>query len=125
MGKYCEEDLGGHVQEGEWLLGLVSRRESSVLCRGNTTHTCIHVQYRSDARYNERALRTRLHVQGNAFARSSERVCAFKETRLHVQANVFARSRKRVCAFKRTRLSCRGNVLGGQANAFARCNKRT
>ena len=65
--------------------------------RGITLLTVLgKVQYRSDARYNEPALRTRLRVQANAFARSRERVCAFKETRLRVQANAFELSRKRV-----------------------------
>ena len=58
----------------------------------------IHVQYRSDAKYNERALRTRLRVHQNAFAHSPKRVCAFTKTRLRVQGrvqqNAFERSKR-------------------------------
>ena len=41
-----------------------------------------HLQYRSDAKYNENAFNTRLHAATNTFARGDEQVCTRRRTRL-------------------------------------------
>ena len=49
------------------------------------------IQYRSDARYNECALRTRLREAANAFTRGSERGHTQMQTRSQKEANAFLR----------------------------------
>ena len=77
----------------------------------------LYIQYRSDARYNERALRTRLHEAANAFTQGSERDHTRTQTRSHEEANAFARGSERVSARQRTRSHA-------NANAFTRGGER-
>ena len=91
------------------------------------------LQYRSDARYNERALRTRLHEAVNAVTRKrkhkrrltrlheaenacprdSERDHTQTQTRSHANANAFTRGGQRVHRRRQTRSH-------EEANAFTR-----
>ena len=52
------------------------------------------LQYRLDAKCNERSLLLRLHLQLYVFACSGERICMISRARLHVQSNMFAWSKQ-------------------------------
>ena len=94
----------GTTEEGlEYILRFVY----TCTCILYNAHTCIYMYM---------YMYSTAQMQGITNARY-ERVCAFERTRLRVQGNAFARSRKRVCAFKRTRLRVQGN-------AFARSSER-
>ena len=86
----------------------------------------IHVQYHSDARYNERVYtrqRTRLREAANAVTRGGKCVCTRQRTRYReaADANAFTQGseRKRVHTRRQTRLH-----EAPEANVFARGSER-
>ena len=123
-------------------LGCILLCSSCTLIKVMYMWPYLHVQYHSDAAYNERVLRTHLRVQANAFVHSSECICTFKRMHLHVQANAFcpiakyARKERRMRSWveanafvgegkhvhgrRRTCLHMKVNTVHAETNAFAR-----